>query len=164
MQCSASKRSVPQVTSKTKASGFFIWSKKKLAVRIAIVIEACTKPFPWQKTGWLTENFVFLGMLSSVEQAFVGRDEKRAPLKTPAWEATKWPVGSDCDVTRARPLSRDLIQKFAFLLNKAHFGSKYLVSLWYLCKCKNIEAWSFRFHQNFRSENEASVPPLQART
>ena len=27
-------------------------------------------------------------MLSSVEQAFVGREEKRAPLKTPAWEAT----------------------------------------------------------------------------
>ena len=27
-------------------------------------------------------------MLSSVEQAFVGRDEKRAPLKTPAWEAS----------------------------------------------------------------------------
>ena len=27
-------------------------------------------------------------MLSSVGQAFVGRDEKRAPLKTPAWEAT----------------------------------------------------------------------------
>ena len=26
-------------------------------------------------------------MLPSVEQAFVGRDEKRAPLKTPAWEA-----------------------------------------------------------------------------
>ena len=26
-------------------------------------------------------------MLSSVEQAFVGRDEKRAPFKTPAWEA-----------------------------------------------------------------------------
>ena len=26
-------------------------------------------------------------MLSSVEHAFVGRDEKRAPLKTPAWEA-----------------------------------------------------------------------------
>ena len=25
-------------------------------------------------------------MLFSVEQAFVGRDEKRAPLKTPAWE------------------------------------------------------------------------------
>ena len=26
-------------------------------------------------------------MLFSVEQASVGRDEKRAPLKTPAWEA-----------------------------------------------------------------------------
>ena len=29
-------------------------------------------------------------MLFSVEQAFVGRDEKRAPLKRPAWEATKY--------------------------------------------------------------------------
>ena len=28
------------------------------------------------------------GMLSSVEQAFVGRDEIRAPLKMPAWEAS----------------------------------------------------------------------------
>ena len=27
-------------------------------------------------------------MLFSVEQAFVGRDEKRAPLKMFAWEAT----------------------------------------------------------------------------
>ena len=26
-------------------------------------------------------------MLFSVEQAFVGRDEKRGPLKTPVWEA-----------------------------------------------------------------------------
>ena len=26
-------------------------------------------------------------MLSSVEQAFVGREDIRAPLKTPAWEA-----------------------------------------------------------------------------
>ena len=26
-------------------------------------------------------------MLSSVEQAFVGRDEKRVALKTPTWEA-----------------------------------------------------------------------------
>ena len=31
-------------------------------------------------------------MLSSVEQAFVGREEIRAPLKTPAWEATFDPV------------------------------------------------------------------------
>jgi len=29
-------------------------------------------------------------MLFLAEQAFVGRDEKRAPLKTPAWEATNW--------------------------------------------------------------------------
>ena len=27
-------------------------------------------------------------MLFSVEQAFVGRDERRAPLKTPVWEAS----------------------------------------------------------------------------
>ena len=32
-------------------------------------------------------------MLSSVEQAFVGREEIRAPLKTPAWEATSSPEG-----------------------------------------------------------------------
>ena len=30
-------------------------------------------------------------MLFSVEQAFVGRDEKRAPLKMPAWEAISTP-------------------------------------------------------------------------
>ena len=32
-------------------------------------------------------------MLFSVEQAFVGREEIRAPLKTPAWEATLAPAG-----------------------------------------------------------------------
>ena len=32
-------------------------------------------------------------MLFSVEQAFVGRDEKRAPLKTPAWEARLGTIG-----------------------------------------------------------------------
>ena len=31
-------------------------------------------------------------MLFSVEQAFVGREEIRAPLKTPAWEAIYYPV------------------------------------------------------------------------
>ena len=30
-------------------------------------------------------------MLFSLEQAFVGRDEKRAPLKMPAWEAISTP-------------------------------------------------------------------------
>ena len=44
-------------------------------------------------------------MLSSVEQAFVGRDEKRAPQKTPAWEAISTDPLKDicnapyCDVT-----------------------------------------------------------------
>ena len=31
-------------------------------------------------------------MLASVEQAFVGKDEKRALLKTPVWEASKTAV------------------------------------------------------------------------
>ena len=31
-------------------------------------------------------------MLSSVEQAFLGRDEKRAPLKTPEWETINNPA------------------------------------------------------------------------
>ena len=31
-------------------------------------------------------------MLFSVEQAFVGRDERRAPLKTPVWEARTEPA------------------------------------------------------------------------
>ena len=34
-------------------------------------------------------------MLSSVKQAFVWRDEKQAPLKTPAWEAN---TGPDCPI------------------------------------------------------------------
>ena len=36
-------------------------------------------------------------MLFSVEQAFVGRDEKRAPLKTPAGEVKEhqdWPINN----------------------------------------------------------------------
>ena len=38
-------------------------------------------------------------MLLSVEQEFVGRDEIRAPLKTPAWEAM-WSVDlRDLDIS-----------------------------------------------------------------
>ena len=33
-------------------------------------------------------------MLFPAEQAFVGRDEKRAPLKTPAWEARYYVEGN----------------------------------------------------------------------
>ena len=39
-----------------------------------------------ENTMWLAKRGK--GMLSSVEQVFVGRDEKRAPLKRPVWEAT----------------------------------------------------------------------------
>ena len=38
-------------------------------------------------------------MLSLVEQAFVGRDEKRAPLKTPAWEAKAKGEASEHNLT-----------------------------------------------------------------
>ena len=44
-------------------------------------------------------------MLSSVEQACVGREEIRAPLKTPAWEATPNSVcvkGSNCAKSEVR--------------------------------------------------------------
>ena len=37
-------------------------------------------------------------MLFSVEQAFVGTDEIRAPLKTPAWEATLHSTGGKINV------------------------------------------------------------------
>ena len=40
-------------------------------------------------------------MLFPAEQAFVGRDEKRAPLKTPAWEAM---FGSGVIFAESRPL------------------------------------------------------------
>ena len=40
-----------------------------------------------QSTVWMAK--FGKGMLFSVEQAFVGRDERRAPLKTPAWGGMK---------------------------------------------------------------------------
>ena len=43
-----------------------------------------------ESTTWLAKHGK--GMLFSVEQAFVGRDEKRASLKTPAWEARVTPT------------------------------------------------------------------------
>ena len=51
-------------------------------------------------------------MLSSVEQAFVGRDEIRAPLKTPAWEAKRHVVfdNKSCrSFDSCRVLTRDRI-------------------------------------------------------
>ena len=55
-------------------------------------------------------------MLFSVEQAFVGREEIRAPLKTPAWEAKL--EGTDVDSPELvfnrllHPLSVSVGQKF----------------------------------------------------
>ena len=37
-------------------------------------------------------------MLFSIPEAFVGRDEIRAPLKTPAWDATVNLVGTICAI------------------------------------------------------------------
>ena len=55
-------------------------------------------------------------MLFSVEQAFVGREEIRAPLKTPAWEATT---------------IKHLIQKASFALHRPH--SVLAIPLWFCC-------------------------------
>ena len=51
-------------------------------------------------------------MLFSVEQAFVGREEIRAPLKTPAWE-TSWVQGNSngplVTMVRLVPIENDVI-------------------------------------------------------
>ena len=53
--------------------------------------------FQLESTMWLAK--LGKGMLFSVEQAFVGRDKKRAPLKTPAWEANSFQIAGEksCD-------------------------------------------------------------------
>ena len=48
-------------------------------------------------------------MLFSVEQAFVGREEIRAPLKTPAWEANYSQAG----------LRQDQVRKLQYVQNSA---------------------------------------------
>ena len=45
-------------------------------------------------------------MLFSVEQAFVGRDEKRASLKTPAWEAIQGVVSK----SNQEPCINDILE------------------------------------------------------
>ena len=46
-------------------------------------------------------------MLFSVEQAFVGREEIRAPLKTPAWEANRFLVTGNNRSYPSRPSDPD---------------------------------------------------------
>ena len=67
------------------------------------------------------------GMLFSVEQEFVGRDEIRASLKTPAWEVNLLLVGINSNpvpfekkgmVTGKRAIIKEIFQKLS-LANKA---------------------------------------------
>ena len=66
-----------------------------------------------------TLNFpiVVWSLTSSVEQAFVGRDEKRAPLKTPAWKAIT-----------ARELHE--LSNFAFCPQREHRTTNFSFSFW----------------------------------
>ena len=60
-------------------------------------------------------------MLFSVEQAFVGREEIRAPLKTPAWEAShNWTHTRNTEKTESYSLlhGRAEILNFSLWLNE----------------------------------------------
>ena len=65
------------------------------------------------------------GMLSSVEQAFVGRDEKRAPLKTPAWEAR-------LELICKRTQNVTIIDQEKQKSNKFTFGTPRLYQIYYV--------------------------------
>ena len=56
-------------------------------------------------------------MLFPAEQAFVGRDEKRAPLKMPAWEAMLFSASFRpmCDVFFENVYFSRLFQPFLFI-------------------------------------------------
>ena len=53
------------------------------------------------------------GMLFSVEQAFVVKDERRAPLKAPAWEAIRnlEPLLKGCSAAIKKKIARCTFQK-----------------------------------------------------
>ena len=70
-------------------------------------------------------------MLFSVEQAFVGRDEIRAPLKTRAWEAT------------AQRDSFLLSQQSQSVINLSYRWSVYVILIQALSKRININATCF---------------------
>ena len=80
-------------------------------------------------------------MLSSVEQVFVGRDERRAPLKMPSWEAST---------------SLNIFQAFFSQLQKLHLHNCDEDLLSFTCnlvyyKGENISDSSY--HHIFESEN-----------
>ena len=58
-------------------------------------------------------------MLFSVEQAFVGRDEKRAPLKTPAWEVIPSLKSYKSGQPRTSNPSNDFHFLFFYLINQS---------------------------------------------
>ena len=66
------------------------------------------------------------GMLFSVEQAFVGRDEIRAPLKTSAWEATSSTPPHPPPQKKINPIKAEAYNpeasKFSLLSIKNHAG------------------------------------------
>ena len=95
------------------------------------------------------------GMLFSVEQAFVGREEKRAPLKTPAWEARErgknsflgqrlidvhWTVG----LNRRKPLGDRVMGNHCnALVTKQNRSSYIQVSI---ITVKSQSAWDVQSH------------------
>ena len=84
------------------------------------------------------------GMLFSVEQVFVGRDEIRAPLKTPAWKAMNsgllssfLPTGA-CFLKVGLKLCWSQILGISSVPGQSHsFCASYIVSLSKLLKCKS---------------------------
>ena len=68
-------------------------------------------------------------MLFSVEQAFVGRDEIQAPLKTPAWEARFCEHLNDCSSNFtcqvARPSEDQARNGNESTLISSHFFTRY---------------------------------------
>ena len=61
-------------------------------------------------------------MLFSVEQAFVGREEIRAPLKTPAWEARGPPPPCKQALTFEPCLGITIVSLYCFGLPRRKFS------------------------------------------
>ena len=78
-------------------------------------------------------------MLFSVEQAFVGRDKKRAPLKTSAWEAS---ARSSCLCLKfPRPRGSHVIlpmMRFDKFARTSIPGTRWTVVSKDLCLCSQI--------------------------
>ena len=88
-------------------------------------------------------------MLSSVEQVFVGRNEKRAPLKTPAWEATYFrnltvfyiviPVLRTDGLSGGRSVYGHVITKFSPMGRLVHFLTHGAPLVLFACESSDIK-------------------------